>query len=971
MSNRTRWGRLSLLPGRLALFLLPLVLVALSPSPGDASPRGQLQIVAHEDDDLYFMTPAVPDGIASGEPSWTVFLTAGDAGRDASYWLSREAGIRAAYAQMAGVANSWTGFSLTIEGKSLTAYSLNGASGLAVVFLRLPDGNPGGTGYPSTGFESLVNLWNGAPGTLIHSLDGANQYTRSELIETLAEIIARREPRVLRIQDMTAYHGSYQSDHINAGRFAFEAHLRHAPAHRLRAYRAYNIDTLPENLSAAEIAESNSIITTYGAFDPGVGANAWNAREVPIADLDRAHVGLVAMGTSVGDVCLTALDTGTPNEQLALAACADDDRQAFRLTEGDIRHAGRCVVSPAPGGGPTSVGLSLCADELDQGFTFFSDGHVRGENGLCLTEVNGAPGLEACNGASRVWEVTALSGAPAGAGTDFSIAELGSDPSRYESLEFGDVDGDGREDACARRADALYCALATGDGRFDPATLWHPNFGDDDSWGPVQYGSTIQMHDLDGDGLADLCGRGIVGIYCVRSTGSAFSDFRVWTDTFSDADGGAATQTYSSIRLGDVNGDGLGDVCGHRLGGVHCLLGDGTNFGAPTAWLDASWVTTLAQPVAAQLGETLMLGDLDGDGADDVCERGSAGVWCALSEPAALAFVDPALRSIGEYSDTLGWSSSEIYWGSLRLGDLSGDGQADLCGRGGAGILCLFSMDGRFNVRNHLLSPEFSNAAGLGNVTTAGSLQLADIDGDGREDVCAAGPTALLCTVFGDPLDGAGPALNIDLGVFYGAPSEDYESAARIGGVWNEAGLGTTPLVDATGTTSTASVHVIADSDAGWVGGAISGGDELLLRDNVFTGGAAPVWSIDIDDLPAGGYLVHLYAPSNSGVPTGRLTVGGIPLPGLSGSASSTLERGTSWTSIAVIHAGGTLEIVGDATGVASNAGLAGLQLLPLPEPGMGSLLLPGVGGLVMLGRRKRSSTGARISVRSPAAQRP
>ena len=164
---------------------------------------------------------------------------------------------------------------------------------------------------------------------------------------------------------------------------------------------------------------------------------------------------------------------------------------------------------------------------------------------------------------------------------------------------------------------------------------------------------------------------------------------------------------------------------------------------------------------------------------------------------------------------------------------------------------------------------------------------------------------------------------------------------------------------------------MIADSDAGWVGGAISGGDELLLRDNVFTGGAAPVWSIDIDDLPAGGYLVHLYAPSNSGVPTGRLTVGGIPLPGLSGSASSTLERGTSWTSIAVIHAGGTLEIVGDATGVASNAGLAGLQLLPLPEPGMGSLLLPGVGGLVMLGRRKRSSTGARISVRSPAAQRP
>jgi hypothetical protein len=60
-----------------------------------------------------------------------------------------------------------------------------------------------------------------------------------------------------------------------------ESHVRH----RLRAYRAYNIDTQPVNLSSQEIAESNAIIATYGAFDGGVGPNAWNQREIPIADV--------------------------------------------------------------------------------------------------------------------------------------------------------------------------------------------------------------------------------------------------------------------------------------------------------------------------------------------------------------------------------------------------------------------------------------------------------------------------------------------------------------------------------------------------------------------------------------------------------------------------------------------------------------------------------------------------------------
>ena len=42
--------------------------------------KRDLQIIAHQDDDLYFMTPAVARGIESGEASWSVYITAGDAG---------------------------------------------------------------------------------------------------------------------------------------------------------------------------------------------------------------------------------------------------------------------------------------------------------------------------------------------------------------------------------------------------------------------------------------------------------------------------------------------------------------------------------------------------------------------------------------------------------------------------------------------------------------------------------------------------------------------------------------------------------------------------------------------------------------------------------------------------------------------------------------------------------------------------
>lgn len=49
-----------------------------------------MNIVAHQDDDLLFMSPALLNNIQAKHCIRTVYLTAGDAGSDPAYWLNRE-----------------------------------------------------------------------------------------------------------------------------------------------------------------------------------------------------------------------------------------------------------------------------------------------------------------------------------------------------------------------------------------------------------------------------------------------------------------------------------------------------------------------------------------------------------------------------------------------------------------------------------------------------------------------------------------------------------------------------------------------------------------------------------------------------------------------------------------------------------------------------------------------------------------
>jgi peptidoglycan/xylan/chitin deacetylase (PgdA/CDA1 family) len=197
-------------------------------------------------------------------------------------------------------------------------------------------------------------------------------------------------------------------------------------------------------------------------------------------------------------------------------------------------------------------------------------------------------------------------------------------------LQFADVDGDGKADACRRTATGIACAKNLG-RRFDAALPWLVDMTDARGWADARYASTIQLADVDGDGRADVCGRGPSGLVCAISTGKGFGKVERWSAASDFGDG--------AIRFGDLNGDGRADVCGAGANGPNangdagalvCALSTAHGFTRATIWLEAEALRAQGWQ-RPELAATLQLGDVNGDGRADLCGRAESGVACALA----------------------------------------------------------------------------------------------------------------------------------------------------------------------------------------------------------------------------------------------------------------------------------------------------------------------------------------------------
>ncbi len=306
-------------------------------------------------------------------------------------------------------------------------------------------------------------------------------------------------------------------------------------------------------------------------------------------------------------------------------------------------------------------------------------------------------------------------------------------PVAYAPPTTTDLNGDGRADLCARASDGVHCWLAVDGGWEDTGSVLP--FSDASGWNDVTNYATLRMGDVDGDGLADLCARSNTDILCARSTGSALGAYSVWLAGLSDASGWGAPEHYTTLRLADADGDGREDLCardGTRFG---CWLSDGESF---SRRIDGPGWSNAAGFTRAEYYGTLRMGDLNGDGAADVCIRAAAGIRCALSDGEGFPtdVVGP------EWSNDAGFAAAQ-YWSTLRMADVNGDGMEDLCIRTSTDLRCALSTGAGFG--ETLIVGALSNASGWADPTNYRTLRAGDVDGDGAVDLCARSDDDVLC----------------------------------------------------------------------------------------------------------------------------------------------------------------------------------------------------------------------------------
>lgn len=291
MADGPRTGRRPSLPGPLAvtaaLLLLALTLTALltpgrpaatgepaRPRDGDrAAPcRRTLVGVAHEDDDLLFLTPSVQRLLTARCPVHTVYLTTGDAGRAGprgAYVLDRQHGVRAAYAQLAGARDAWRHDDLAVRGTLIPSFTLAGRPEVRLTFFGLPDGLPDGEGSAARHRQSLQKLFRGER-RVLHSTDGTRSYTDASLTDALAALARETEADRFRTLDFDATrfgapaaHLADHSDHAVAARYFRRAAFAVRAHPDVRGYLGYPLTTLPANLTPRQQARKTAAFDAY------------------------------------------------------------------------------------------------------------------------------------------------------------------------------------------------------------------------------------------------------------------------------------------------------------------------------------------------------------------------------------------------------------------------------------------------------------------------------------------------------------------------------------------------------------------------------------------------------------------------------------------------------------------------------------------------------------------------------------
>jgi hypothetical protein len=347
----------------------------------------------------------------------------------------------------------------------------------------------------------------------------------------------------------------------------------------------------------------------------------------------------------------------------------------------------------------------------------------------------------------------------------------------------------------------------------------------------------------------------------------------------------------SNLAVADLNGDGKldivaantcvsGSLCGAGVAGsVGVVIGNGDGTYQP-AVIYYSYATVVA---------SVAIADVNGDGKPDVLVGGTctSGV-CATEEVISvlLGNGDGTFRQGGYFASTSGA-------GALAVGDLNGDGKADVVSVGGSVGVMLGNGDGTFQPQ------VVYNSGGSG----ANDVVIADVNGDGKPDLVVSNQNVALLSADG----GVGVLLGNGDGTFQTAVS--YDAGAMQSYSVAVMDLNGDHHPDIVVTTLYAANAYNNDYADGSVGVLLGNGDGSFQPVVNYYSGGGQTYGVAIADLNGDGKPDLLVANASVGKGSGGTD---NALGVLLGNGDGTFQQATSYATGAI---GGFSVVVADMNG--------------------------------------------------------